>query len=293
MLLLIIVLFVDFSFSPSKFSVTNFLASVRVRIFKFCMHIESGQVYCGTENKTDIYFAFFLLFSISHSNVIHLEICDKYFPGTIAHRILLFGTSIVNHSLFYVKENQVPPTYSSLFFFIFLSLQFSNIKNFISLFWGTERHTKLKLGPHMDNRLMYHVYLNQAANIYSFISSIFFLSNSKTNFLSHFSVRPINLIDIWANCWSIVIISNPWYGRVIYCVHQLQAARIYLFLYFSSFFLSLQLAKIKNLLLQNCFNIPLMATAGGMWALLTLCYIFYSLRIGAGWGYSWPSGYFL
>ena len=36
---------------------------MRARVFKFCIHIESGQVYCGTENKTDNYFAFFLLFS--------------------------------------------------------------------------------------------------------------------------------------------------------------------------------------------------------------------------------------
>ena len=43
---------------------------------------------------------------------------------------------------------------------------------------------------------------------------------------------------------------------------------------FFFFFLSLQLTKVKNLHLQNCFNLPLMATAGGMWALLTLCYIF-------------------
>ena len=60
-----IALFVDFSFSPSKFSVTNFLGPMRAIVFKFCIHIESGQVYCGTENNTDIYFAFFLLFSIS------------------------------------------------------------------------------------------------------------------------------------------------------------------------------------------------------------------------------------
>ena len=61
---------------------------MRARVFKFCVHIESGQVYCGTENNTDIYFAFFLLFTISLSNVIHREICDKYFSGTIACRIL-------------------------------------------------------------------------------------------------------------------------------------------------------------------------------------------------------------
>ena len=88
MLLLSFPLFVHFSLSSSKFSVTNFLASMRARVFKFCIHIEGGQVYCGTENKTEIYFAFFFLFSISHSNVIHAEICDKYFSGTIARRIL-------------------------------------------------------------------------------------------------------------------------------------------------------------------------------------------------------------
>ena len=36
----------------------------------------------------------------------------------------------MNHLLFYGKENQIPPTYSSLNFYIFLSLQFSNVKIF-------------------------------------------------------------------------------------------------------------------------------------------------------------------
>ena len=81
MLLLIIPLICPFFFfSPSKVPVTNFLA--------FFIHIGSGQVYCGTENKTEICVAFFLLFSISHSNLMHREICDKYFSRTIAHRIL-------------------------------------------------------------------------------------------------------------------------------------------------------------------------------------------------------------
>ena len=63
-----------------------FLSFMRARVFKLCIHIESGQVYYGTESKT--YSAFFFFFSICHSNVIHREICDKYFSGTIAHMIL-------------------------------------------------------------------------------------------------------------------------------------------------------------------------------------------------------------
>ena len=82
----------------------------------------------------------------------------------------------MNHLLFYVKENQIPPTKFSLNFFIFLSLHFQISKNVISLFSGTERHTKLKLGPHMDSRLMYHVYLNQAAGVYLFLFFFIFLS---------------------------------------------------------------------------------------------------------------------
>ena len=127
----------------------------------------------------------------------------------------------MHHLLFYVKENQTPPTYSSHNFFIFLSLQFSNIKKFISLFSGTERPTKLKLGPHMDSRLMYHMYLNQAAGAYLFLYFFNFLSLEFQNikFFVTFFCKAYNMGS-----------------GLIYCVHQIQAARIYLFLYFSYFF---------------------------------------------------------
>ena len=155
----------------------------------------------------------------------------------------------------YVKENQISPTYSSLNFFIFLSLQFSNIKkNHLSFLrdW-------VKLGPHMDSRL-YHVYLNQAAGVYLFIYFFNFLCLrfQTLNFCHTFlwGLQSGNLIHMGKG--------------LIYCVHQIQAARIYVFIYFSSFSC---LSKIKILHLQNCFNLLLMAMAGGMWALLTLCYI--------------------
>ena len=66
---------------------------------------------------------------------------------------------------------------------------------------------------------------------------------------------------------------------LLYCVKEKQHAAAYtciipLFVHFSSFF-CLQLAKIKNMHLQNCFNIPLMAMAGRMWALLTVGYILF------------------
>ena len=158
----------------------------------------------------------------------------------------------MNHLLFYVKENQTPATYSSLNFFIFfVSPIIKYIKKCLSLFSGTERPTKFKLGPLMDSRLMYHMYLNLAAGAYLFLDFFNFLSLEFQNikFFVTLSVRPTKLkLDTHMGT------------GLIYCLHQIQAVRIYFFLYF----LSLQLAKIKNLHLQNCFNIPLMAMAGGM-----------------------------
>ena len=53
------------------------------------------------------------------------------------------------------------------FNFIFLSLQFSNIENFVTLVSETVMPTRLKLGTHMDSGQMYRVYRNQAAAVYS------------------------------------------------------------------------------------------------------------------------------
>ena len=106
-------LFVHFSFSPSKFFCYKFVSFYETKSLQIFIHIESGQVYCGTENQdAEICVAFFLLFAIYHSNLILREICDKYFSGTIAHRILKFGTSVVNHVVSCERE----PDSSYLFF---------------------------------------------------------------------------------------------------------------------------------------------------------------------------------
>ena len=70
-------------------------------------------------------FAFFpfLLFSISHSNVIHWEICVKDFSGTTASRILKYGTNVGHDLLHCIRENQLPDSYHFLYLSIFLSLQ--------------------------------------------------------------------------------------------------------------------------------------------------------------------------
>ena len=110
-----------------KISVTDFSASMRAKVFKFCIHLESGQVYCAKENQdAEINFCFlflFLLFSISHTIVIHREICVKDFSETTAPRILKFGTNVGYDLLHCVREKQPPDAYHFLYLFIFLSHQ--------------------------------------------------------------------------------------------------------------------------------------------------------------------------
>ena len=100
---------------------------MRAKVFKFCIHLESGQAYCGTENQdAEINFCLlfpFLLFSVSHYNVIHREICVKEFSGTTASRVLKFSTNVGYDLLHCVRENQPPDAYHFLYLSIFLSLR--------------------------------------------------------------------------------------------------------------------------------------------------------------------------
>ena len=124
-------LYLSIFFFSNKNSVIDFLASMRAKVFKFCIHLESGQVFCGGKNQdAEINFCLLFpvfLFSISHSNVIHREICVKCFSGTTAPRILKFGTNVGYDLLHCVKENQPPDAYHFLSFSIFLSLQSNSL----------------------------------------------------------------------------------------------------------------------------------------------------------------------
>ena len=48
-----------------KISITDFSAPIGASVFKFCMHLKVGKVYCVNENKdANPYFAFFFQFFI-------------------------------------------------------------------------------------------------------------------------------------------------------------------------------------------------------------------------------------
>ena len=85
--------------------------------------------------------------------------------------------------------DQAAAAYLSLYFFIFLSLQFSNIKIFRHTFLRNCAALKVETWYTCGQWADYCVYRNQAATAYSSLYfSFFLLSNFQTlKFLSHFS----------------------------------------------------------------------------------------------------------
>ena len=86
--------------------------------------------------------------------------------------------------------------------FFFLS-NFQTLKFFVTLFSGTVRPRRLKLGTQVDSGQMYCVYWNQGAGVYSsFISSFFFLSNFQTLkfFVTFLRNCETYKIETWYTC---------------------------------------------------------------------------------------------
>ena len=86
-----------------------------------------------------------------------------------------------------VYQNKAAASYSPLYF---LFLQYSSIKIFVTLFSGTVRPRRLKLGSHVNSGWMCRVYQNQAAAAYLSLYFFIFLSLQFSNikmFLSHLS----------------------------------------------------------------------------------------------------------
>ena len=113
MLLLIIPLTCPVFFLSKQIFCYKFLTIYESQSSNFVYTLRVAKDIEGQKAKLRFILPYFAFFSISHSNVLHREICDKYFCGTIAHRILY---KCCESFLFYVKEKQISSTYSSLHF---------------------------------------------------------------------------------------------------------------------------------------------------------------------------------
>ena len=71
---------------------------------------------------------------------------------TVWPRRLKLGTHMNSEQMYRVYRNQFVAAYSSFYFLIFLSPQFSNIKLFCQTFLRNCEALKVKLGTHVDSR---------------------------------------------------------------------------------------------------------------------------------------------
>ena len=199
---------------------------------------------------------YFFIFSLQFST---LKFFVILFSGTVRPRRLKLGTHVdIGRELgahvdigqmYHVYWNQVAAAYLSLYFFIFLSLQFSTLKFFVTLFLGTMRPRRLKLGTHMDSGQMYHVYQNQAACFCLFIPFFFIFLSLQFLTMKFF----VTLFSGTVRARRLKLGTNMDSGQM-YRVHRNQAAAAYSSIYFF-IFLSLQFSNIKHfhhIFLRNC-----------------------------------------
>ena len=133
-----------------------------------------------------------------------MKIFVTLFSGTVRPRRLKLGTHMDSGQMYGVYQNQAAPAYLSLYFFIFLSLQFSNIKNFRHFsqeLWGLEDWNMIHTWT--MGRCIVYTGIRLLLVIRPFISSFFFLSNFQIlKVSSHFSqelwdLEDWNLVHTW------------------------------------------------------------------------------------------------
>ena len=122
------------NFQILKFFVTIFSGTVRPRRLKLGTHLDSGQMYRVYWNQA----AALILPSISSFFFLYnfqtLKFFITLFSGTVRPKMFKLGTLVDNGWMYYVYQKRAAAAYLPLYFFIFLSLQFSNISNFRHIF---------------------------------------------------------------------------------------------------------------------------------------------------------------
>ena len=134
----------------------------------------TGIIYCSYFSPN--FLSFFFL-----SNFQTLKFFVSLFSGTVRPRRLKHGTHVDSGQMYRVYRNQAAAIYSSLYFFIFLSLHFQTLKFFVTLFSGTVRPRRLKLVTLVDSWHMYRAYSKQAAAAYLSLYFFIFLSLQFSN----------------------------------------------------------------------------------------------------------------
>ena len=117
-----------------------------------------------------------LISSFFFSPIFNIEILGHTFLGNCEVQKIETWYTHGQWAVYHVYQNQASAAYLSLYFFIFLSIQFSTLKFFVTLFSGTMRPRRLVHLWTVGRCIMYTRF-RLLLLIHPFISSFFFLSN--------------------------------------------------------------------------------------------------------------------
>ena len=217
------------SFQTLRFFVTLFSGTMRPRRLKLGTHVDSRWMYHVYRNQAAALIHPFISSFFFLSNFQTLKFLVTLFSGTVRPRRLKLGTHVDTGQMYCAYQNQAAAAYSSLYSFFFLS-NFQTLKYFVTLFSGTVRPRRLKLGTHMDSVQMYHVFRNQAAAAYSSLYFFSFLSLQFSN-IKNFCCSFLKNCEIYK--------VETWYTHVVDVSCLPQSGCYFLFVsYFFIFFLS-------------------------------------------------------
>ena len=113
------------------------------------------------------------------SNFHTLKFFITVFSRTVRPRRLKLGTHVDSGLMYHEYRNQAAALFCPFISSFFFRSNFQTLKFFVTLFSGTVRPRRLKLGTHMDSRQMYDVYRNKAAAAYLSLYFSFQFSNIK------------------------------------------------------------------------------------------------------------------
>ena len=126
---------------------------------KLDTHVDNGWMYRVYRNQAAASYLSLISLFFFLSNVQKLKFFVTLFSGTMRPRMCKLGTLVDNGCIVYTRIRLLQLICPFITSFFFLS-NYQTLAFFVTLFSGTVRPRKLKLGTHVDNRCMYCVYRN-------------------------------------------------------------------------------------------------------------------------------------
>ena len=125
---------------------------------KLDTHVDNGWMYRVYRNQVAASYLSLISLFFFLSNFQKLKSFVTLSSGTVRPRKFKFGTLVDNGWMYRVYQNQAAALIFPIITSFFFLSTYQTLTFFVTLFSGTVRPRKLKLGTHVDNRCIHSVY---------------------------------------------------------------------------------------------------------------------------------------